>query len=493
MTISRLYRLALLTLVAVVFVWSCNTTSKNPGPQPGPPSAPRWLTIIDSYTTRTRVVVNWDDTSLDESGFRIYSRPDSSAVWQLAASVISNIREAAVDNLEPGGHYHFRVTAFNQNGESDPSNEVSAVTRTENLPDPPRNVEAYALSETLVQLTWTDAGALDSFIIQRHDTIQTEWVQIRSLPDNVVTYNDSTVSPATKYFYRVGAKTEVGIAWAVPIDSVTTPLIGVPAPPINLTAEVFVGNGVLLRWRDMSTNETGFEISRSLSDAAWEIIDSVAADSVSYMDILGNTTGLYSYRVRAFNLAGLSAWSGVAHADYRYISRGLIPLAVGNWWEYAVDSNNTRFTTRRTVSRATIFNGRDYYLLSERSAGPTDSLYFLRNTQDQGCVMVHHPLSESDIPQLLFRYPALMLQDSYFVDGHKVEVVVAFPGQDKMIGDTVYHNVLAYDRYFSTSHWVRYWIKPETIGILREEEYVGSVTNPQNVAIRNLRQRSIQQ
>jgi hypothetical protein len=497
MLITRLYRIALLALVAGVVVWSCKSSKIVDPRLPAPPSAPHWLNVVPNSVTRTSVQLTWDATSTDQDGFRIYMTQDTTGFWSVVDSVFTRVGSqwiATIDGLQPATTYYFRVTAFNQYGESDASDREVVVTGTNAQPNAPQNVRAIAISEILVRITWTDGGLQDSFVIQRHDTINTGWVQIGSVPDNTTLFNDSTVALAHKYFYRVGAKDTSITVWSTNIDSVRTPTIGVPVPPVDLTANPVIGLGVMLSWRDMSSNETGFEIFRNLFGQVGSIIDTVPAGSVTYTDTLGTTMGRYAYQVRAFNPAGNSSWSNIANADYRYISRGIIPVAVGNWWEYSVDSAGTQFSTRRTIVHPVFHNGQDFYLMTERSGGSlTDSSVYLRNNPNEGCMMLHFPLLPNDNPQLLFRYPAVTLQDSYYVDGQIVEVVVASPGQSLVIGDSVYTHVLVFDRFFSPSHWIQYYIKPETHGIIRELEYTGSRTSPVLVATRNLRSLSIVQ
>lgn len=105
-----------------------------------------------------------------------------------------------------------------------------------------------------------------------------------------------------------------------------------------------------LTWSDNSTNESGFRIERASNGSAFSEIASVGANVVSYVDTgLANAT-TYSYRVRAYNSAGFSAYSNTAtgttpplqsnsapsissisnRSIYAGTSTGLIPFTVGD-------------------------------------------------------------------------------------------------------------------------------------------------------------------
>jgi hypothetical protein len=66
----------------------------------------------------------------------------------------------------------------------------------------------------------------------------------------------------------------------------------------------------MLNWIDNATNEDGFKIER-MSTSTFSEIASVGANVTAYNDP-GLVPGIYTYRVRAFNLAGFSGYSNTA-------------------------------------------------------------------------------------------------------------------------------------------------------------------------------------
>lgn len=84
-----------------------------------------------------------------------------------------------------------------------------------------------------------------------------------------------------------------------------------PAVPTSLTAELASEKSAKLTWSDNSSNEAGFIIERANSGSFAEIAR-VGANVGTFTNIGLEAETKYSYRVRAFNAAGISDESNVA-------------------------------------------------------------------------------------------------------------------------------------------------------------------------------------
>jgi hypothetical protein len=380
------------------------------------------------------------------------------------------------------------VTAYNEDGESAPSNEVEAQTTQPQLPNPPTDIAATTISSTIVRVTWTDRGTQDSFLIQRRETA-TAWAGVGATRDNIEQFDDSSGLPQTHYFFRVGAKNQNGTSWSLDSAEATTLPPGAPFPPESLQVTVVLGTGVILHWLDRSGDEALFEIGRGPNVQSLEVRASVPAGVTTYSDSLRDTVGVYYYGVRAVNDFGHSNWAVSEAADYRFCSDGVIPICIGNYWQYAVDSSaGTDFDLRRTVMSVAYPEGSAFYLIGE---GPpagsiTDTLYYLRNVSGEGCRIISYPLGENPVPELLYRYPTLPAGSHYTCQGDCVLVLVSSPGQSMVVSGVTYNGVIAFQRFFSPTYSVQYYIKPQTVGIIQEREYRGSPTDPTEVCRRNI-------
>jgi hypothetical protein len=100
--------------------------------------------------------------------------------------------------------------------------------------------------------------------------------------------------------------------WSATTLSIAIPSL--PGAPSNLAATVNSTSQVKLTWAG-GANATGIKIERSLDQNTWMLLDTVVANSTSYLDntVAAGTT--YFYRVRATNSVGDSANSNIAIAD----------------------------------------------------------------------------------------------------------------------------------------------------------------------------------
>ena len=85
-----------------------------------------------------------------------------------------------------------------------------------------------------------------------------------------------------------------------------------PLAPSGLRAEATSSSSVDLRWFDHSSNESEFELHRSLDGERFDVIATLGRDQVSFSDRGLTSETAYTYRVRARNAQGASAFSNLA-------------------------------------------------------------------------------------------------------------------------------------------------------------------------------------
>jgi subtilisin family serine protease len=136
------------------------------------------------------------------------------------------------------------------------------------------------------------------------------------------TYND-TVEETGQYCYRVKASDyeEFGneTDWSQTVCVTVTEGGGqepdAPNPPSNLNAIAVSSVQIDLTWTDNSNDESGFRIERSDDGGAtFNQIAQVNANITNYSNLGLQPVTTYSYRVRAYNNDGNSAYSNVATA-----------------------------------------------------------------------------------------------------------------------------------------------------------------------------------
>jgi probable HAF family extracellular repeat protein len=195
--------------------------------------------------------------------------------------------------------------------------EIHAFLLNPPAPALPDGLTASALSASRIALSWTDNSSDETAFALWRQTDGGDFARIALVVPNTTGYTDSDLTPGTTYTYRVRAIGRGGAsAWSNYATAITTP----PslAPPAFLSARVPAegGGGIegisQLAWSDNSDNETAFAIWRKGAGSDWTRVGLVPPNSTTFTDrgLLPGTT--YTYRVRATNNSGASAWSNEA-------------------------------------------------------------------------------------------------------------------------------------------------------------------------------------
>jgi predicted phage tail protein len=87
-----------------------------------------------------------------------------------------------------------------------------------------------------------------------------------------------------------------------------------PNAPARLSATAVSNTQIDLSWADVSGNETGFELERSLDGNAFTKLADLPANATTYSNTGLATLTKYWYRIRAKNNIGNSDFSNVADA-----------------------------------------------------------------------------------------------------------------------------------------------------------------------------------
>jgi len=176
-------------------------------------------------------------------------------------------------------------------------------------PPVPTGLNASA-GDGQVSLSWNASAGATSYNVKR-GTISGSY----GTTFNVVgatSYLDTSAVNGTTYYYVVSAVNSVGESEnSTPVSATPQAL---PAPPSGLIATAVSRSQIKLTWTDNADNETVFKIERTSNGGSFSQIATVSANVTTYSNtgLSRNTT--YSYRVRAYNAAGNSAYSNTASA-----------------------------------------------------------------------------------------------------------------------------------------------------------------------------------
>jgi len=124
------------------------------------------------------------------------------------------------------------------------------------------------------------------------------------------------MTPRFEKTLKIVALLMLPLAMAYIISAIASGPVPPPAAPTALTATVASCSCINLRWNDNSSNETGFKIERCQGTGCGSFVQiaQVGANVTTYSNT-GLSAGVsYTYRVRAYNASGNSAYSNTATA-----------------------------------------------------------------------------------------------------------------------------------------------------------------------------------
>ncbi|MBI4243260.1 MAG: fibronectin type III domain-containing protein [Planctomycetes bacterium] len=277
------------------------------------PGAPNSLKL--SVLSLSEVLLTWKDNSNEETSFVIERKAGAESVYELLATVGSNVISYKDSTLESNIEYFYRIYAKVFIFSSAYSNEVSV--KTSNVikipiaPKIPSNLTAISLSTSSIQLTWKDNSSDETgFFVEMRKDGTTVFETVTTTGFNITAYTVTQLLPFIKYFFRVRALGELASAPTGEVSATTKK--PVPSVPSSLTAQVMSGHQIQLSWNDVAY-ENNYAVERQ-SGAAWITVGSTNADLTSFTDTNLEPSTSYTYRVKAVNEEGESGYSDTASA-----------------------------------------------------------------------------------------------------------------------------------------------------------------------------------
>ena len=244
--------------------------------------------------------------------------------------------------------------------------KVNASTNPQ-LPSPPAQLTAVAISFTENDLHWLDTSNNETgFRIVRKTGSSGKYSVMGTVRANLRTYRDMTVEPDTVYYYRVRSFNASGDSFRYSNAARVQSKSANVGQPTGVVATAISSKRVDVVWLDNSDNEKGFEIWREESSLGnWAQIGTVGAGVTSYTDqsgLLPETE--YGYEIRGFNDYKESDFSDAAFVTTKAVTYMIAPTgltaakvsdaSVKLDWQDNSD-NETGFEVERTVAGSNDF------------------------------------------------------------------------------------------------------------------------------------------
>jgi len=174
------------------------------------PAAPTGLFVIAQ--SENQIYLTWSDNSTDEQGFKIERKVGSTGEWSEIIRIGSNSVNYTNSGLSPNTNYYYRIKAYNENGNSYYTNIANATTfSSPSVPIAPDNLNATALTNRIVELTWNDNSLNEtSFEVERSIHQTGYWSLIAVLTANTDSFQDFNFDRSINYYYRIRAVNNTG-------------------------------------------------------------------------------------------------------------------------------------------------------------------------------------------------------------------------------------------------------------------------------------------
>ena len=279
-----------------------------------PPTVPQNLTTSPVGTER--IDLSWTASEDPESGVAEYLVfRDDSQVGTTAQTVFQD------DGLTPATAYDYYVVAVNGDGlQSQPSATVSARTFDGTGPTAPTELTATAVATDRIDLTWSPAQDEETGIAAYK--VFRDGLEVATTTET--SYQDSGLSPATEYEYRVSAVNGDGLQGSLSDPASARTLDGSgPTAPTNVEATTVSQTQVDLTWTASEDPETGVEQYKVYRDGA--VVGAVVSTSFADTGLQQNTT--YVYTISAVNGEGIEGERSQSVSARTFPAEGAIPPA----------------------------------------------------------------------------------------------------------------------------------------------------------------------
>ncbi|MBX9680343.1 MAG: fibronectin type III domain-containing protein [Gemmataceae bacterium] len=279
----------------------------------------------------TQIDVTWQD-SVNETGYDIYWWNNNAWEKRTANPLAANTTSYQATGLSPNTTYWFYVSATNAGARAD-SASVSATTQSGG-PTSPEPLKADAVSQSAINLSWTNAVGETGYNIYQWDGSINDWRKITANPlaAETTSYQVTGLSANTTYYFYVSAFNASGKS-DTPYVTIAT-LGARPTSPEPLVATATSSSTIDLKWTD-SKGETGYEVFQ-WGNNAWQKITNtpLAADTMAY-----SVTGLTAETTYYFYVSAVNS-SGRTDAAYQSaMTFAAGPAVPGNFNVKAVSSS----------------------------------------------------------------------------------------------------------------------------------------------------------
>lgn len=190
----------------------------------GKPSAPKGPLNVTDVTAKG-CKLSWkkpeDDGGVPIKEYLVEKMDTATGKWVRVgrSPAGSSTPEMDVTGLEPGAEYQFRVTAVNDEGDSEPLTTVVGTVAKNPFDEPtkPGTPEIVDYDNKSVDLKWTpprsdNGAAIEKYIIQKKEKNKPEWENCGETPGDTCEAKIEDLKERGEYQFRVVAVNKAGLS-----------------------------------------------------------------------------------------------------------------------------------------------------------------------------------------------------------------------------------------------------------------------------------------
>ena len=211
---------------------------------------------------------------------------------------------------------------------------------------PPSNLSTSLAGWTEIDLTWQNNTPGQTGVIIQRMPAGGSYSTIATAAAAVTAYADKGVIANSTYTYRLRATTAAGLTKVSNEDTNST---AAPQAPTGLSGVAASATSIALNWTVTSVNESGFYIEMAVGTGTFGSTVTVARKTSSYTWSGLLQSSPYSFRVRAFNILGNSAYSNttlVTTSLYTWSSSTVLNLGGSALYKMAYGNGRNDGTNR---------------------------------------------------------------------------------------------------------------------------------------------------
>jgi hypothetical protein len=202
-----------------------NNNNDNNGNKGGSTAPATPSNVQTTATSPSTITVTWASVS-GASGYKIYRSGSASGAYSFQGESAGG--SYADTGVSPDTRYYYKVSAYNDHGESARSSETSAKTppsgsEPSKAPTTPSNVQAEAMSPDTIAVGWHPVSGAEGYRIYRSNSSTGNYSFVG---EGYESFNDIGLSPNTTYYYKVSAYNDHGESAQSSEASAKTPTSG---------------------------------------------------------------------------------------------------------------------------------------------------------------------------------------------------------------------------------------------------------------------------